>query len=124
MHDGRIVIEDLEKLNRDVFQTTQNLDRALVQIEDCQSEMQAIRQRIVHEEQQLRNILSPLHQSSDSEKNEQVRNYLFCNSIYHTSALQYLLKPFQICFKTFLRVTNQLFFLPIICRGTFHDKFT
>ncbi|XP_021704076.1 uncharacterized protein LOC5569762 isoform X4 [Aedes aegypti] len=71
VHDGRIVIEDLEKLNRDVFQTTQNLDKALVQIEECQSEIQTIRQRIVQEEQQLRNILSPLHQSSDSEKNEQ-----------------------------------------------------
>lgn len=72
MHDGRVVIEQLDKLNRDVFHNTQNLDKALTQIEDCQSEMQTIRQRIVQEEQQLRNILSPLHQSSESEKNEQV----------------------------------------------------
>lgn len=71
VHSGRTVIEDLDKLNRDVFQTTQNLDQALVQIDECQSEMQAIRQRIVQEEQQLRNILSPLHQSCDSDKNEQ-----------------------------------------------------
>ncbi|XP_062549338.1 muscle-specific protein 300 kDa isoform X2 [Armigeres subalbatus] len=71
VHDGRVVIEQLDKLNRDVFHNTQNLDKALTQIEDCQSEMQTIRQRIVQEEQQLRNILSPLHQSSESEKNEQ-----------------------------------------------------
>lgn len=76
MHSGRTVIEDLDKLNRDVFQTTQNLDKALVQIDECQSEMQAIRQRIVQEEQQLRNILSPLHQSCDSDKNEQVSDFM------------------------------------------------
>uniref|UniRef100_A0A182LS31 KASH domain-containing protein n=1 Tax=Anopheles culicifacies TaxID=139723 RepID=A0A182LS31_9DIPT len=71
---GRAVMNDLDKLNLDVFQTTQNLDQALSQIEGCQAEMQTIRQRIVHEEQQLRNILSPLHQSSDSEKHEQDRS--------------------------------------------------
>lgn len=72
VHNGRTTIGDLEKLNKDVFQTTQNLDKALTQIEDCQNEMQGIRQRIVQEEQQLRNILSPLHQPSDSDKTEQV----------------------------------------------------
>ncbi|EDS41488.1 conserved hypothetical protein [Culex quinquefasciatus] len=71
VHNGRTTIGDLEKLNKDVFQTTQNLDKALTQIEDCQNEMQGIRQRIVQEEQQLRNILSPLHQPSDSDKTEQ-----------------------------------------------------
>uniref|UniRef100_A0A8W7PIR3 Muscle-specific protein 300 n=1 Tax=Anopheles coluzzii TaxID=1518534 RepID=A0A8W7PIR3_ANOCL len=71
VQSGRTILADLDKLNLDVFQTTQNLDQALAQIEGCQAEMQTIRQRIVHEEQQLRNILSPLHQTGDSEKHEQ-----------------------------------------------------
>ncbi|XP_052870403.1 muscle-specific protein 300 kDa-like, partial [Anopheles cruzii] len=71
VQSGRAVVGELDKLNLDVFQTTQNLDQALTQIEGCQTEMQAIRQRIVHEEQQLRNILSPLHQAGDSEQHEQ-----------------------------------------------------
>lgn len=107
MHSGRTVIEDLDKLNRDVFQTTQNLDKALVQIDECQSEMQAIRQRIVQEEQQLRNILSPLHQSSDSDKNEQVsavvHHSLFFNMTqFITLQICYTFyrEPVQICFQT------------------------
>lgn len=77
VQSGRTILADLDKLNLDVFQTTQNLDQALAQIEGCQAEMQTIRQRIVHEEQQLRNILSPLHQTGDSEKHEQVSGVVF-----------------------------------------------
>lgn len=76
VQSGRAIVADLDKLNQDVFQATQNLDQALVQIDGCQVETQAIRQRIVHEEQQLRNILSPLHQTGESEKHEQVSDLI------------------------------------------------
>ncbi|XP_058454305.1 muscle-specific protein 300 kDa isoform X8 [Malaya genurostris] len=70
VYNGRSVLDSLDKLNTDVLQTTQNLNKTLVKIEECQYEMQTLRHHIVQEEQQLRNILSPLHQSSDSDKNE------------------------------------------------------
>ncbi|XP_055538750.1 muscle-specific protein 300 kDa isoform X3 [Wyeomyia smithii] len=71
MQCGRSIIGDLEKLNHTVYQTTQSLENTLSQIEDCQQELLSIRQSIVQEEQQLRNILSPLHQSDESDKLEQ-----------------------------------------------------
>ncbi|XP_058454306.1 muscle-specific protein 300 kDa isoform X9 [Malaya genurostris] len=80
VYNGRSVLDSLDKLNTDVLQTTQNLNKTLVKIEECQYEMQTLRHHIVQEEQQLRNILSPLHQSSDSDKNEKepsfIRNHI------------------------------------------------
>ena len=69
---GKEVINNLDRMHEDEHHVTQNLERALDQIEGCQNEMQNIKHKIIQEEQQLRTILSPLNQSDDSERHEQV----------------------------------------------------
>jgi len=62
------IIHDLDELNNNVKQKSSELDKSLAQLEDYQLQMQALRQKIIQEEQQLRLVLAPTYLPHDREK--------------------------------------------------------
>lgn len=92
------ILHDLDELNQLVKSKNANLEQALSQLEDYQQQMQNLRQKIIHEEQQLRLVLAPTYLPHDRDKaitEQQVRMvfHLFqFNLTPSTSILHYFLK--------------------------------
>lgn len=62
------ILHDLDELNQLVKSKNSNLEHALSQLEDYQQQMQNLRQKIIHEEQQLRLVLAPTYLPNDRNK--------------------------------------------------------
>lgn len=67
------IVGELDQLAAIVREKTSNLETSLSQIEDYQRQQQQLRQKILHEEQQLRQVLAPTYLPHDRERaiNEQ-----------------------------------------------------
>lgn len=89
------IIHDLDDLNNTVRERSNELEKSLAQLEDYQLQMQALRHKIIQEEQQLRLVLAPTYLPHDREKavtEQQVRLvFLFCN-LLSASRLQSIRK--------------------------------
>lgn len=74
---ARLIVVDLDDLNGSIKLKNHNLEQTLAQLENYQQQMQTLRQKILHEEQQLRLVLAPTYLPHDRERaitEQQVRN--------------------------------------------------
>lgn len=74
------ILHDLDDLNQLVRSKCGSLEQALSQLEDYQQQMQNLRQKIIHEEQQLRLVLAPTYLPNDRDKaitEQQVSRFSF-----------------------------------------------
>lgn len=70
---AQAILHELDELARQVRVRTGSLERTLEQLEQYQVQQQQLRQKIMHEEQQLRLVLAPTYLPHDRERavNEQ-----------------------------------------------------
>ena len=72
--DGQIsetaagIIQDIDELHSEIKAKTNSLEQTLSQLEIYQRQMQSLRQKIMHEEQQLRLVLAPTYLPHDRDK--------------------------------------------------------
>lgn len=68
-----LIVGELDELGETIRSKTTSLEASLGQIEDYQRQQQQLRQKILHEEQQLRQVLSPTYLPHDRDRavNEQ-----------------------------------------------------
>lgn len=61
-------MHDLDELSDLVKAKNNSLERTLAQLDTYQQQIQSLRQKILHEEQQLRLVLAPTYLPHDREK--------------------------------------------------------
>lgn len=74
------IINDLDQLSNYVKDNTGSLEQSLAQLEKYQLQIQALRQKIIQEEQQLRLVLAPTYLPHDRDRaisEQQVRFFDF-----------------------------------------------
>lgn len=82
---ARLIVVDLDQLNGIIKTKNNSLEQTLAQLENYQQQMQTIRQKILHEEQQLRLVLAPTYLPHDRDRavtEQQVSNIIFGFNIF------------------------------------------
>lgn len=82
---ARLIVADLDQLNGIIKSKNNSLEQTLSQLENYQQQMQTIRQKILHEEQQLRLVLAPTYLPHDRDRavtEQQVSNCFWFSIIY------------------------------------------